>query len=104
MDDRVELSPVPGGVRLRLRVKPGGRRSRLVGAHGGALKLEVVAAPEKGKANQAVARLLAEALGTARSAVEITTGAAAQDKTVVVAGVTVEEVARRLSRAGVQAG
>lgn len=81
----LELTPVQGGTRLRLRVKPGARRSEVVGVHGGALKVAVQAAPEKGKANRAVAELLAEALDLPVSSVTIVAGEASQDKVAVVA-------------------
>lgn len=83
-DDAVELTPTSDGIRLRLRVKPGARRDRLVRAHAGALKIEVSAAPERGKANTAVIALLAEALDLPRQAITITTGQASQDKTVLL--------------------
>ena len=85
MNDELELTPVAGGTRLRLRVKPGARTTAIVGAHGGALKLAVAAAPEKGKANRAVVALLAEALGLPSSAVTITAGETSQDKVAEIA-------------------
>jgi hypothetical protein len=91
------------GVRLHLRVKPGGRADRLLGPHAGALKLEVRAAPERGRANDAVVRLLAKALGVGRSQVEVIAGAAARDKVVVLGGVSAAEIARRLEAAGIAA-
>ena len=81
----IALTPVDGGTRLRLRVKPGARKTAIVGVHGGALKLAVSAQPEKGKANRAVVQLLAEALGVAHSAVTIAAGDTSQDKVVEVA-------------------
>jgi len=83
--DPLELIAVPGGTRLRLRVKPGARATALVGAHGGALKIAVAAPPERGKANRAVVKLLAETLGLPASAVRITSGETSQDKVAVVA-------------------
>jgi len=85
VNDELELTPVAGGTRLRLRVKPGARTTAIVGAHGGALKLAVAAAPEKGKANRAVVALLAEALGLPSSAVTITAGETSQDKVAEIA-------------------
>ena len=79
------LTSVAGGTRLRLRVKPGARKTAIVGVHGGALKLAVSAQPEKGKANRAVVQLLAKALGVANSAVTIDAGETSQDKVVEVA-------------------
>ena len=43
----LELDEAEGGTRMRLRVKAGARRDALLGAHAGALKLSVTAAPEK---------------------------------------------------------
>lgn len=101
MSGCVELQAAPGGVRLRVRVKPGARRERLVGAHGSALKLEVAAAPDRGRANEAVKRLLARALELPLAAIEITAGASSQDKSVMVVGVSTAELEARLARAGV---
>jgi hypothetical protein len=85
VDDELELIPVAGGTRLRLRVKPGARKTAIVGAHGGALKIAVAAAPERGKANRAVVRLLAAALGLPVSAVTIAAGTTSQDKIAEIA-------------------
>jgi uncharacterized protein (TIGR00251 family) len=81
----LDLMPVPGGTRPRLRVKPGAKKNAIVGAHGGALKLSVAAPPERGKANRAVVELLANALGLPSSAVTIATGETSQDKVAEIA-------------------
>ncbi|MDX1388630.1 MAG: DUF167 domain-containing protein [Acidobacteriota bacterium] len=94
----LDLSEHRGGTRLRLRVKPGARSDAILGAHGGALKLSVSAAPEKGKANVAVCALIAGVLGLPASAVEIVAGRASRDKTVWIA-LPPEDVGRILSRA-----
>ena len=61
-DGSVLIRASDDGVVLRLRVKPRSRRDRLIGAYGGALKIEVSAAPERGKANVAVKKLLAKTI------------------------------------------
>lgn len=79
----LELVPVAGGgTRLRLRVKPGARRSSIVGIHGGALKVAVTAPPERGRANLAVVALIAGALGLPASSIEMVSGEASRDKVV----------------------
>lgn len=82
------------GVRLRLRVSAGASRSRILGVHGGALKLSVKAPPERGKANREVRALVADAFGLAPSDVEIVSGETSPDK-VVRLPVAQREAARR---------
>ena len=92
-----------GGVRLVVRVKPGGRATRLVGAHAGALKVEVTAAPERGKANAAVVtKLLAGFPGRAAQSMSSSSVATRTNKTVVLHGITIHEVSDRLRQAGVR--
>jgi uncharacterized protein (TIGR00251 family) len=83
--------------RLQLRVSPGGRRSAIVGRHGAAWKVRVTAAPEDGKANAAVVKLLADTLSMRERDVQIVSGHASRDKTVALAGVSPEEIERRLA-------
>ena len=71
----------------------------MVGRHGGAWKVRVSAAPEAGKANDAVVRLLAGTLGLPRRDVEIVSGHGARDKVVAVAGLEPNETERRLAEA-----
>ena len=78
-----------------MRAKPGATRSGIVGVHGGALKVAVAEAPERGKANDAIVRVLAEVLGVAPSEVKIVAGATSRDKSVVV-DLAPDEVRRRL--------
>jgi uncharacterized protein (TIGR00251 family) len=85
--------------RLRLRVAPGAARASVVGRHGDAWKVRVAAPPEGGRANDAVVRLLAEALALPREAVTLVSGRGARDKIVELAGVGPEQIERRLSSA-----
>ena len=96
--DGLELSPEDGGqsVRLRLRVSAGASRRRVLGVHGGALKLSVKAPPEKGKANKDVVSLVAESFGLTPSDVEILSGETSPDKVVRLA-LSPQEAAARLS-------
>lgn len=82
--------------RLRLRVSPKAASNRLVGWHGEALKLRVTAAPERGKANDAVIALLAEALALPRQAITLVQGETAQDKIVEIAALETDEIRRRI--------
>jgi uncharacterized protein (TIGR00251 family) len=86
-----------GSTRLQLRVSPGADRARVVGRHGDAWKVRVTAMPERGKANEAAAQLLAETLGLSRRDVAIVSGHGARDKVAEVMGIDPDETERRLS-------
>jgi uncharacterized protein (TIGR00251 family) len=86
--------------RVRLRVSPGAGRSAVVGRHGDGWKVRVAAAPERGRANEALVGLLSSALGVARGRVRLVSGAAGRDKVVELSGVAPEEIDRRLEAAG----
>ena len=92
--------------RVRLRVSPGAARARVVGRHGpaqnGVWKVRVAAAPERGKANDAVLALLAETLAVPRSSVTLVSGGGSRDKIVKLAGLEPDEIERRLATAGGQ--
>src|SRR2546421_6982842 len=85
--------------RLRLRVSPGAARARIVGRHGDAWKIRVAAAPEGGRANEAVVRLLADTLAVPREAVTLVSGHGGRDKIVELAGIGPSQIERRLSSA-----
>jgi uncharacterized protein len=82
--------------RLRLRVAPGSRRPGIAGRHGEAWKVRVAEPPEDGRANAAVAALLASTLELPQGAVSIVSGHAARDKIVAVSGIAPDEAERRL--------
>jgi uncharacterized protein YggU (UPF0235/DUF167 family) len=93
----LELREVRGRTRLRLRVRAGARGDAILGVHGGALRVGVTAAPERGRANRAVLRLVAAALDLPPSRLELVAGPAAADKVVAIP-LAPAEVERRLSR------
>jgi uncharacterized protein (TIGR00251 family) len=84
--------------RITVRVTPrSGRDSLEVGA-GGVLSVRVTAPPDEGKANAAVCRVVAGALGVPKSAVAVVRGHTARTKTLEVQGLTDLEVERLLAR------
>jgi uncharacterized protein (TIGR00251 family) len=85
--------------RLRLRVSPGAARAGVVGRHGEAWKIRVAAAPEGGRANEAVIRLLADTLSVPRDAVRLVSGHGGRDKIVELAGLGPAQIERRLTSA-----
>ncbi len=90
------LREAPGCVLVKVRALPGASRERVAGLHGDALKVAVQAPPEKGRANEAIAGLLARYLGLRGSQVSLHSGKTSRDKWFRVDGVALDEVRRRL--------
>jgi uncharacterized protein YggU (UPF0235/DUF167 family) len=82
--------------RLSIKVSTKASRSGATGWLGDVLKISVTAAPERGKANAAVVRLLAGLLGVPPSAIRIERGAATSRKVLEVAGLDPDELERRM--------
>ena len=70
----LQLTTDPRGTILEVRAQPNARRSGILGVHAGALRVGVTVAPKQGKANAAVAIVLAENLGCRTSAVVLVSG------------------------------
>jgi uncharacterized protein (TIGR00251 family) len=87
---------------LRLRVAPGAARAGIVGRHGDAWKVRVGAAPERGRANDAVIELLAHTLAVPRANVTLVSGGGSRDKIVELTGIEPDEIERRLATAGME--
>jgi len=85
---------------VRLRVSAGARRTEMVGRHGDGWKVRVAAAPEGGRANEAVLGLLAERLELPRRSLEIVSGHSAREKVVRMTGISDAELQRRLAKVG----
>lgn len=85
-------------MKLQLKVAPKAARNAVNGWMGEVLKVSVTAAPERGKANEAVVELLAEALGLPKSAVRVVRGQTSPQKWVEIDGLAEAEVRQRLGR------
>ncbi|TMQ57364.1 MAG: DUF167 domain-containing protein [Candidatus Eisenbacteria bacterium] len=84
-------------MRLKLRVTPKSRANEVAGVRAdGALLVRVTTAPEDGRANEAVIRLLSETLGLPRGAIRLVGGASSREKWVELDGIDEAEVRRRL--------
>jgi uncharacterized protein (TIGR00251 family) len=94
----LHLDSARDGVFLPLKVSAGASREGVTGVHAGRLKVVVRAAPERGKANRSVIALLAKALQTPRRDLEIAAGATSPVKTLLVRGMTEEELLVRIGR------
>ncbi len=90
------------GVCLAVRLQPRAARNEIVGPVGNELKIQVTAPPVDAAANEALLRLLAEALACPRGAVQLVRGNTSRHKQVAVRGLSPADVAERLLRATVK--
>lgn len=81
---------------LSVHAQPGAGRTQVTGRHGDAVKIRVAAPPEQGRANEALAAVLAEKLGVPKKAVSLASGATSRSKRFRIAGVDPAEFADRL--------
>jgi hypothetical protein len=85
---------------LKVKVVPGSSRTRIDGWLGGSLKIRVTAQPEKGRANDAVGAVLAEALAIPKSEVSLSSGSSSARKTFKINKLSDDEIYARLSAHG----
>ncbi|MBI2121511.1 MAG: DUF167 domain-containing protein [Candidatus Sungbacteria bacterium] len=71
-------------MRISLIVKPGAGKNQVIKKSEGVLAVYVTAAPEKGKANGAVIKLLADYFGIAKSRIRIISGFSSKNKIVKI--------------------
>jgi uncharacterized protein (TIGR00251 family) len=91
LGEAVPWSPVPGGLALAVRLTPKSSRDALEAPETLSdgrvvLKARVRAVPEDGKANEALLRLVAKALGISFRDVGLVSGATSRLKTLRIAG------------------
>ena len=94
----IQLRQTPEGTIIAVKAVPGASRDKVVGVLGDALKLATSTAPEKGRANVALARTLAKALGMDKSAVTLHAGQTNPRKEFLLAGLDPQDVLARLAR------
>src|SRR5260221_14793315 len=94
----VELQPTVGGVILPVHAQPGARKNGITGVHAGRLKVAVTRAPEKGKANQALVKLLAELFDLKRSQISLVAGETSNHKKFLISGVDLATLQARLGQ------
>jgi len=95
----IALEQHPQGVVIPVRVKASARRNGVAGEHDGMLRIDVTAAPEKGKANRAAAEVLADVFKIPKSSVELVSGATNSQKRFLLVGLDLGAAQMRLTAA-----
>ena len=83
-------------MKLSIKVIPGSSRECIAGWLGEALKVCVKVPAEKGKANTAVEKVVANALGTPVESAKIIRGTTSSHKVIEISGLSESEVYKRL--------
>ena len=92
----LEIKQTDNGLVIPVKVVPGSSRSRIAALLGGSLKINIAAAPEKGKANKQLVRFLAEMLNHPKSAITIISGSHDPHKQILIADMTTQELLTHL--------
>lgn len=90
------LSEQDGSAIVKVRLRPRAHRDEIAGERAGALVVRVTAPPVDGRANVALCRLLARAVGIARTRVELVRGASSREKLVRLRALDAGTAAGRL--------
>ena len=82
---------------IAVRVYPRAKKNAITGELGDRLKVSLTAPPVDGKANRACVEFLAKLLKLPRSSVTIASGHTGQNKVIRVAGLSCQEVRKRIA-------
>ncbi len=93
----IQITPHAEGCVLSVRAQPGARRSAVIGEQASALKVAVTAPPDKGRANEAIVEVLAEAFGLKRSQIELVAGPTSRQKKFLVRGISPADLTAKLA-------
>ena len=85
------------GVTFAVKAHPRAKKNAITGEVGDALKLSLTAPPIDGRANRACIEFFANLLKVPRSSVTITSGETSRRKVIRAAGLSAEDVRKRLA-------
>ncbi len=96
MSGKGRIEAVEESATVTVHVLPRASREEVAGLYGDAVRVRLTAPPLENRANEALVRFLAAALGVSRSRVEVAAGRRGRRKVVRVAGMSREDIFRRL--------
>ena len=91
------LTAQSDGVTLAIKLQPRASQNEIGAARGPELRIRVTAPPVDAAANEALLRLLADALNCPRGKVELVRGHTARHKVVKIHGIPATEILTRLA-------
>ncbi len=91
------LKAHPEGVCLQVKAVPRSSRNQIGETLGDRLKIRITAPPVDSAANEELLKFLAKQLSLSKSCVQLLRGQASRNKTLLIRGLSVEQVAGRLS-------
>lgn len=85
------------GIFLNCWIQPKASKNKICGLYNGALKIQIAAPPEKGKANSELCGFIAKFMRISKSNVFITRGELSRNKTVLIRGMSKQEFLKQCS-------
>ena len=93
----LEIEESNGGVVFGVKVSAGSSRKTISGLLDGKLKVKITAAPERGKANQALIHFLAQKLDIKKNNITIISGHTSPFKTIQVSNISKHTLLEKLN-------
>lgn len=93
----IALTTSDQGILLPVQAQPAARQDGITGVHNGRLKVACTQAPEKGKANKALIKIVAGALQVKRSQIQLHTGEAASKKVFLIKDIDAADLEKRIA-------
>jgi uncharacterized protein (TIGR00251 family) len=93
----IPIHETASGVTFAIKVQPRARKNTVTGELGDALKVALTAPPVDGRANEACVEFFANLLKVPHSSVTIASGKTGRRKLIRVAGLSADEVRKRLA-------
>jgi uncharacterized protein len=95
----IRILDLGAGITFAVKVHPRAKKNAITGQLGNAVKVSLTAPPIDGRANQACIEFFAKLLKVPRSSVTIASGETGRNKVIRVAGLSAEELHKRLAGA-----
>ena len=92
----LEIIEINGGITFSIRVVPRASKSEIVGESEGILRIRISAPLVDGAANDEVVRVLAKAVGVAKSNLAIVSGQTSKTKRIGIVGVSAAQLQKML--------